>query len=68
MVMSRKHYREVAEIIKAERDAWQILEPNMRSAVMTSTFIMATKLATMFALDNPLFDRSKFYQACGFDE
>lgn len=68
MAMSRKHYREVAEIIKNEREAAAMLEPNMASAVLVSTFIVADKLATMFSEDNPGFGRDKFFKACGFDK
>lgn len=70
MAMTLKHYQETAQIIKDERESWDLpsVDEGMRSAVMAATLIMATKLANMFALDNPRFDRGQFYRACGFDE
>jgi len=68
MAMTRKHYREVAEIIRAEREAAGFFTEDMMSAVLVSTFVMAGKLAVMFAHDNPYFDRGRFFEACGFDK
>jgi len=70
MAMSRKHYREVAEIIKSEREEWDTAAeytPEQRNAVRAATFIIASGLATMFQIDNANFDRKKFLEACGIE-
>lgn len=51
-MMSRKHYRQVAAIIRAE---------TMDDAMERVT----VKLADMFAADNHAFQRQRFYEACG---
>lgn len=67
MAMTRKHYAQFAQIIKDEQEALEVLDPNMASVAKASTFIMANKMATIFAQDNPRFDRDKFFKACGYD-
>jgi len=68
MAMTRKHYQAFAQIIKDEREALKLLDPNMVAVANVSTFIMANKMATIFAHDNPQFDRERFFKACGFDK
>lgn len=67
MSMSRKQYKEIAKIFREEREAADMFTPDMKSAVLVSTFIMAGKMATFLAADSPNFNREKFYKECGFN-
>jgi len=66
MSMSRKHYREVAAILKAERFS-QADEDTFDDALGANSVLdnVARGLATMFQIDNRNFDRDKFLEACG---
>ncbi len=67
MAMSRKHYREVAEIIKEEYD-YSLALPMSEGMVIRATLVnVAGGLATMFKIDNTLFDRRQFMEACGIE-
>lgn len=69
MPMSRKHYREAAEIIHREVDDLMSLpEGDMRYSAMVSVECIARGLATMFQIDNSRFQRDKFMEACGIEE
>lgn len=59
--MSRKHYREVAEIIKTER----VANPGMSPETEATLLRVASELASMFKRDNSNFNRDKFMEACG---
>lgn len=64
MAMSRKHYREAAEIIKRHRQI------SARSGDNTGVYAVegvAEELADMFKRDNSAFDRARFMEACGID-
>jgi len=68
MAMSRKHYRETAEIVKAVVDdtpAHSDLEGFIATGRMQAARSIARGLASMFKEDNPCFDREKFLDACG---
>ena len=67
MALSRKHYREVADMFKAEREFWVDKLPEAAYVANATTFILANKLATMFQHDNSNFDRDKFLEACGIE-
>jgi len=54
-MMTRKHYRNVAEIIKAFP----------HGSTEASQAKLAQEFAEMFGEDNPRFDRERFYIACG---
>ncbi|HET7640142.1 MAG TPA: hypothetical protein VFK47_15555 [Ktedonobacteraceae bacterium] len=62
MAMTRKHYQQTADIIKSVSqdygDGKDVLFPLAMAA-------MAGRMAVMFELDNPRFDRDKFMEACG---
>lgn len=63
MAMSRKHYREVAEIIKFET---QVIEGSPDRDVADAVLRrVAGELASFFKRDNGSFDRAKFMEACG---
>jgi hypothetical protein len=65
--MSRKHYREAAEIIARELKDLHYLNSEgvdvktARDTVRT----LASDLAGMFGRDNPAFNRAQFMEACG---
>ncbi len=65
MAMSRKHYREVAEIIKEQWDYSLTLEKSQGETVRAVLDSVASNLATMFRIDNSNFDRDRFLTACG---
>ena len=59
--MTRKHYREMAEILHQELMAFPPQSQYVVSAI-------AQSLARMFKRDNSAFDSQRFYEACGLDE
>lgn len=65
MAMSRKHYREAAEIISralpSEREESTPGAIERRNAAVE----IANGLAIMFKQDNPAFRRDQFMEACG---
>lgn len=68
MAMSRKHYTEVAKIVRdnVEFAGRQVSDHGASYAVGVSA--VARDLADMFRKDNPAFDRSRFYMACGLNK
>lgn len=64
MAMTRKHYREVAEIIRSQWQEARRLPKNERIEVQTALMLVASGMATMFQIDNSRFDREKFLAAC----
>lgn len=65
--MSQKHYRETAEIIRRSLpDAG--LYPESAPAMLMQARTIAEGLATMFAVDNGMFDRTKFLEAAGLGQ
>lgn len=68
MAMSRKHYTEVAKIIKTERElAETFSDLSAKIAVKHSTNAIAEDLANFFKRDNAAFDRARFLDACGIE-
>jgi hypothetical protein len=68
MAMSRKHYREVAELIKSQYEFYAESSDLTDDAAGTGQEALrntAYGLASMFLIDNDRFDRSKFLEACG---
>lgn len=65
MAMTRKHYREAAEIIKGAQQAPGDLPSTARYAAYITALSIASGLADMFERDNAAFDRQKFMEACG---
>lgn len=64
MAMTRKHYQEVADIlhdVHLEYSAADSPDPLFHLAMRA----IAGRMAVMFTLDNPRFDREKFMEACG---
>lgn len=66
MAMSRKHYTDVAEIVKSNLAAAKIMdtmeEADAAKAILRS---VASDLASFFKRDNSAFDRQRFLTACG---
>ena len=68
MAMSRKHYTEVAEIIKAEIDGIDSVNDPFGVGAHSALSNVADNLADMFKRDNSAFDRARFLDACGLGE
>lgn len=67
MAMSRKHYRQAADIFKAQVDDAAKLPEELQAFVMTTITEMAKEFARMFKGDNGAFQAQTFYTACGLD-
>lgn len=76
MSMSRKQYRDMAEVIRFEvtgghelgKDRVLGYEAVNGDDVSSVIYAIACGLATVFAIDNPRFDRQRFMAACNIDE
>jgi hypothetical protein len=64
MSMSRRHYREVAQLIKEAYSEHFDTECSPAYVQGWLLSYVAAGLATMFELDNTNFDRYKFIEAC----
>jgi hypothetical protein len=62
MSMSRKHYQEVAAILKDEIEHEPLTDSH------TALRRIANELADMFKRDNSSFDRARFLRAAGLEE
>lgn len=65
MAMSRKHYREAAEIIRQVVDGAKHDPATIAAAETDSARMIAVGLARMFKADNSNFRREQFMEACG---
>ena len=65
MSMSRKHYVQIANMIRSNLDV--DLYTNFGLHYSCGVSAVARDLAEIFREDNPAFDRSRFYIACGLD-
>jgi len=71
MAMTRKHYVEVASILKSELNELASLEhlDDDEHEIATETVkSVANRLAVMFKRDNPYFDRTRFMNAAGLGD
>lgn len=59
-MMTRKHYREVAQIL---HDEYQFAKEQDNPIAQTCVVNIMSQMATVFAIDNPRFDRQRFYAA-----
>lgn len=66
MAMSRKHYREAADVVNSAHTG-DTGHPADAVRLETARDI-AKGLARMFKIDNSNFDREKFMDACGLGE
>lgn len=67
MLLSWKHYNESARIIRHSlpvQDSHSVVAEAMRAQALT----IAEGMATMFVVENPRFDRTRFLKAAGFTE
>lgn len=67
MAMTRKHYQQTADNIGdvyREYSAADSPDPLFPLALKA----LAGRMAVMFALDNPRFDREKFMEACNLNK
>lgn len=67
MAMSRKHYREAANIIANAVQATETLTPVRKNAALDTVEMIADDLAAMFKRDNSNFQYGKFFTACDLD-
>lgn len=68
MAMTRKHYREAAEVIRGEAlvtSEYADLEGMIKLGRRQAAREIANGLADMFERDNPAFRRGQFMEACG---
>lgn len=63
MAMSRKHYREAAEILRNRIEFAQHLTVGERTAVEHAVTQIAYRMAGMFRRDNPSFSTDRFMDA-----
>lgn len=59
--MTKKDYQAIARAIHATRFE---AESAMSTAGVQATMVIAERLATVLAADNPRFDRERFIEAC----
>ena len=64
--MSRKHYIEVARVIRHEVDV-NAHEYGRDSAAVNALANVADSLADIFKADNSAFDSTRFMDACGLE-
>jgi len=64
VAMPRKHYRELAEIIRGSYEMHLSTEMHPREVQNYVLQGMAAQLAWMFSQDNDRFDRDQFMAAC----
>lgn len=76
MSMSRKHYRDMAEVIRREiTGGHELLQDKVLryydvngDDASSVIYNIASGLATVLKIDNPRFDRQRFMEACNIDE
>lgn len=68
MAMSRKHYREAADVIRGEVLIAEGSPEIVRDAQLAALEAVADGLARMFKADNSNFRREQFMEACGLSE
>lgn len=64
-MFTKRHYEAIAKSIKQSGNSYPGIV-NGASAFQYHEYLIE-KLADMFAGDNPIFDREKFFKACGID-
>jgi hypothetical protein len=69
MAMSRKQYHDMAAVIADEVGDIPLTRDSVASFDDASAiYNIASGLATVFAIDNPRFDRQRFMTACNIEE
>jgi hypothetical protein len=69
MAFTKRHYEEVARIIRTQRERAQWLRAEYQSeesakAIDSAARMISEDLRRMFAADNPRFDGTRFDMAC----
>jgi len=70
--MTKKHYEAIAGAIKTEKDSCEFTGEHFsteyisKEAARGALISIAYSLSTIFANDNPNFNRARFLTACGF--
>jgi len=64
----KKHYDIVARCIREQREAISNIDEAAAPMARLTTWEIAGRLATAFALDSSKFDRKRFMQACGVEQ
>jgi hypothetical protein len=64
-MFQRRHYEVVADTIK--RMDGLVPDRTEADALNVARATVADRFASMFATDNPRFDRARFLRACGMD-
>lgn len=65
MAMTKKHYQATADVLRSVYQDYGVAEspdPLFHLAMKS----LAGRMAVLFQVDNPRFDREKFMEACGF--
>jgi len=66
-MMSKQNYVNFAVMLKQEKDTLtNYVNPGSISAIEELERIVG-EIAYLFSLDNPLFDRERFFKACGME-
>lgn len=64
MSMSKKDYIAIASAIRSERSCWPKDESLGDEFAYAALRSVTSRLAEVFAADNPRFDRNRFLEAC----
>lgn len=67
-MLSRKHYKAVAASFANNKPVISIHTMDEYGPRYETWRIVTEDLASVFAADNPAFDRAKFLRACGVDK
>lgn len=69
MAMTRKHYRQAAEIIRGRVEDTRAHTPaDLQTPCLEMLGVIANDFAIMFKADNSAFRRGQFLEACGLAE
>ena len=60
----QRHYEAIAQAIQDEKASYSHMVPESRDHYVNTLLSFEESLASLFARDNPLFDRDRFLRAC----
>ena len=63
-MFQQRHFEVIAQAIQDEKRSYQHLVPASAEHYTNTLQSFAESLATLFARDNPRFDRDRFLRAC----
>ena len=64
-MMSKKHYVAIAREFHTQRNGAALESAAYQRGFSNAQYSLASALATVFASENPNFDRARFLKACG---